>query len=133
MFMAQVLSADRSCQQAVDQVAVKEIWVYLLAYNRIRLMIAEAALIAHRLPRQISYTHTVQRWIAWDAQGNGIDHKDKLHGLFVLITKLRVGERPGRIEPRVVKRRSKSYLLLTKPRAQARAYVQKHDHPKKLK
>ena len=40
--------------------AVKEICVYLLAYNLIRLMMAQAALCAHLLPRQISFKHTVQ-------------------------------------------------------------------------
>ena len=115
------------------EMAVKEIWVYLLAYNLIRLMMAEAARIAHRLPREISFKHTVQMWIAWNAHGNNIDARDKLHGLFVLIAQQQVGKRPGRIEPRAVKRRPKPYRLLTKSRAQARAYVQKHGHPKKAK
>ena len=113
--------------------AVKEVWVYLLAYNLIRLMMVEAALIAHRLPREISFKHTVQMWIAWNSHGHGVDCKDKLHGLFVLIAQQRVGKRPGRVEPRAVKRRPKPYRLLTKPRAQACAYVQKHGHPKKAK
>ena len=113
--------------------AVKEIWVYLLAYNLIRLMMAEAARVAHRLPRQISFKHTVQMWIAWNAHGHGFDRENQLHGLLVLIAQQRVGERPGRIEPRAVKRRPKTYSLLTKTRAQARAHVQKHGHPKKVK
>ena len=41
-----------SCQ--TPAMAIKEIWVYLLAYNLIRLMMAQAALLAHRLPRQLS-------------------------------------------------------------------------------
>lgn len=45
--------------------AIKEIWVYLLAYNLIRLMMAQAALLADRLPRQLSFKHAVQLWIAW--------------------------------------------------------------------
>ena len=44
-----------------------------------------------------------------------------------------LGERPGRIEPRALKRRPKPYPLLTKPRAQAREIVRKHGHDKKLK
>lgn len=52
-----------SCQ--TPEMAIKEIWVYLLAYNLIRLMMAQAALTAHRLPRQISFKHTVQIWIGW--------------------------------------------------------------------
>jgi len=44
-----------------------------------------------------------------------------------------IGNRPGRIEPRAVKRRPKPYPLLTKTRAQAREQVKKYGHPKKLK
>lgn len=120
-----------SCQ--TPAMATKEIWVYLLAYNLIRLMMAQAALLAHRLPRQLSFKHTVQIWIAWAPHANPIDHDDKLHGLFVLIAQQRVGERPGRIEPRALKRRPRTYPLLTKPRAMARAYIKQHGHPKKVK
>ena len=126
------LGMDRlSCQ--TPEMAIKEIWVYLLAYNLIRLMMAQAALLAHRLPRQLSFKHTVQIWIAWDHHANQIDNDDKLHGLFVLIAQQRVAERPGRIEPRAIKRRPKPYPLLTKPRAIMREYVREHGHPKKLK
>jgi hypothetical protein len=119
-----------SCQ--TPAMAIKEIWVYLLAYNLIRLMMAQAALLAHRLPRQLSFKHTVQIWIAWIQHANRIDD-DKLYGLFALIAQQRVGERPGRIEPRALKRRPKPYTVLTKPRATARALVREHGHPKKLK
>ena len=120
-----------SCQ--TPAMAIKEIWVYLLAYNLIRLMMAQAALLARRLPRQLSFKHTVQIWIAWTEHANQFDDDDKLDGLFVLIAQQRVGDRPGRIEPRALKRRPRPYPLLTKPRAAARAHVQKHGHPKKPK
>jgi hypothetical protein len=120
-----------SCQ--TPAMATKEIWVYLLAYNLIRLMMAQAALLANRLPRQLSFKHTVQIWIAWTQHANRIDHDDKLHGLFVLIAQQQVGDRPGRIEPRALKRRPKPYPLLTKSRAIARAHIREHGHPKKLK
>ena len=120
-----------SCQRPA--MAIKEIWVYLLAYNLVRLMMAQAALLADRLPRQLSFKHTVQIWIAWAQHGHGTEHDDRLYGLFVLIAQQRVGQRPGRIEPRAIKRRPKPYPLLTKTRTLARAYVRKHGHPKKLK
>jgi hypothetical protein len=120
-----------SCQ--TPEMARKEIWVYLLAYNLIRLMMAQAALLARRLPRQLSFKHTVQIWVAWTRHADGIDHNDKRYGLLVLIAQQRVGDRPGRIEPRALKRRPKSYPLLTQPRAIMREYVQDHGHPKKLK
>jgi hypothetical protein len=120
-----------SCQ--TPAMVIKEIWVYLLAYNLIRLMMAQAALLAHRLPRQLSFKHTVQIWIAWTQHASGIDHDDKLHGLFILIAQQHVGDRPGRVEPRALKRRPKPYPILTKPRATIREYIREHGHPKKLK
>ncbi len=120
-----------SCQ--TPAMAIKEIWVYLLAYNLIRLLMAQAALLADRLPRQLSFKHTVQIWIAWAEHRTGTEHNHRLHGLFVLIAQHRVGQRPGRIEPRAIKRRPKPYPLLTQTRVLARAYVRKHGHPEKLK
>ena len=113
--------------------AIKEIWVYLLAYNLIRLMMAQAALLAETLPRQLSFKHTVQIWIAWGHCGMGTPPDEKLCGLFVLIAQQQVGDRPGRIEPRAIKRRPKPFPLLTRPREQARERVRKYGHPKKLK
>jgi hypothetical protein len=41
------------------------------------------------------------------------------------IAEQKIGDRPDRIEPRMVKRRPKSYKLLNKPRAQARKRIPK--------
>jgi hypothetical protein len=113
--------------------AEKEIWVYLLAYNLIRLMMAQAALLADRLPRELSFKHTLQLGVAWTGRG-GDHHSDQtLVCLLTLIAQQRVGNRPGRIEPRAVKRRPKQYPLLTQPRPIAREIVRKNGHPKKLK
>lgn len=111
--------------------AQKEIWVYLLADNLIRLMMAQSALLADRLPRQLSFKHTLQIWIAWDH--HGADHDDKLYGLFFLIAQRQVGDRPGRIEPRAIKRRPKPFPRLTETRKIAKEKVRKHGHPEKLK
>jgi hypothetical protein len=113
--------------------AIKEIWIYLLAYNLIRLIMAQSALLAERLPRQLSFKHTLQLWTAWGQQGIGIEDEAKLARLFVLIAQQQVGNRPGRIEPRAVKRRPKPFPLLTQPRDVARKTILKNGHPKKLK
>jgi Transposase DDE domain len=110
--------------------AQKEIWVYLLAYNLIRLMMAQAALLADCLPRQLSFKHTVQIWIAWGHSQNSVADID---GLFVLIAQQKVGNRLGRIEPRAIKRRPKQFPMLTQSRELARTHVRKYGHPKKLK
>ncbi len=120
-----------SCR--TPDMAIKELWVYLLAYNLIRLMMAQAAQLAKRLPRELSFKHTLQIWIAWDYYAHGNENDHTLQSLFVLIAQQRVGDRPGRIEPRAVKRRPKPYPLLTESRARARARVRRHGHPKKLK
>ena len=113
------------------EMAVKELWVYLLAYNLIRLLMAQAALLADQIPRQLSFKHTVQIWIAWQQRGGGGHDAVSITALLVLIAEPRVGLRPGRIEPRARKRRPKPFPLLTKPRQAARDEVRKNGHPKK--
>lgn len=112
---------------------IKELWVYLLAHNLIRLIMAQAALLADRLPRELSFKHSLQLWMAWRQRGPCADHDEKLAVLFVLIAQQRVGNRPRRIEPRAIKRRPKPYPLLAKPRHSARDDVIKNGHPTKLK
>ena len=42
--------------------AIKEIWVILLAYNLIRLMMSQSAVLADLSPRKISFKHCLQLW-----------------------------------------------------------------------
>jgi Transposase DDE domain len=120
-----------SCK--TPSMAQKEIWVYLLAYNLIRLMMAQAATLADCRPRALSFKHTLQLWVAWGQHGGGTAPDDELHALFVLIAEQRVGNRPGRIEPRAIKRRPKPFPLLMESRSMAREKVRKHGHPRKVK
>jgi hypothetical protein len=113
------------------EMARKELWVYLLAYNLIRLLMAQAALLADQVPRQLSFKHTVQVWISWHQRGGGSYDGIVMHGLLLLIAEPRVGLRPGRIEPRQLKRRLKTFPLMTKPRREAREEVRLNGHPKK--
>ena len=113
------------------EMAIKELWVYLLAYNLIRLLMAQAALLADQIPRQLSFKHTVQIWIAWQQRGGGTHDAVSINALLVLIAEPRVGLRPGRVEPRALKRRPKPFPLLTKPRSDAKEEIRKHGHPKK--
>jgi hypothetical protein len=120
-----------SCK--TPQMNEKEMWVYFLAYNLIRLIMAQAALQADLLPRQLSFKHSLQIWVIWSQQQFITTDVEDTSRLFFMIASLTVGNRPGRIEPRAVKRRSKPYSLLTQPRHQARAEVKKNGHPQKLK
>jgi hypothetical protein len=119
-----------SCKSAA--MAEKEIWVYLLAYNLIRLMMAQSALLADTSPRQLSFKHCLQIWLCASLKVD-LCTPEQLLSLLTLIAQQRVAKRPGRIEPRAVKRRPKPYPLLMLPRAEARENVRKYGHPKKLK
>jgi hypothetical protein len=111
-----------SCQ--TPQMNEKEIWVYLLAYNLIRSLMAQAALQAGVHPRHLSFKHTVQIWIEWNSRTRVLPHHHAT--MLRLIAQLRVGNRPGRIEPRARKRRPKSYPWLKMPRTQARLQIRKY-------
>lgn len=115
------------------EMAVKEIWVYLLAYNLIRMMMAQAAGYAHCLPRQLSFKHAVQICVVLPQYRDLLLQDDKRRILFELIAQQQVGNRPDRVEPRAVKRRPNRYPLLTIPREIARAKIRKHGHPAKTK
>ena len=119
-----------SCK--TPEMGIKEIWVYLLAYNLIRLMMAQSALLADIKPRTLSFKHCLQLWLHYVQHLRYVD-EDNNEGLFMMMAEQRVGNRPGRIEPRAVKRRPKPFPLLMKPRDVARAEVMKYGHPKKLK
>jgi len=108
------------------QMVEKELWVHLLAYNLIRLLMAQAAREAGVYPRQMSFKHTVQLWTEWTA--HRVDLTADPATLFRLIAQPSVGNRPGRIEPRARKRRPKSYPWLKVPRDEARENVRRYGH-----
>lgn len=109
----------------------KEVWVYLLAYNLIRRVMVEASDWADCLPQHLSFKHTVQ--IVRQIAARSPLHDDERDCLMKQITTLRVGQRPGRVEPRALKRRPSPHPLLKTPRPIAREQIRQHGHPKKLK
>lgn len=119
-----------SCR--TPEMAIKEIWVYLLAYNLIRLMMAQSAMLTDIKPRNISFKHCLQLWLYYVRQSQVLNDEG-LKLLFKMMAQQRAANRPGRIEPRAVKRRPKPYPLMMSPRVEARAAVKKHGHPKKIK
>ena len=56
-----------SCQ--TPEMNEKQLWVHLLAYNVIRLLMAQAACNAGIDPRTLSFKHTVQLWTEWVSRG----------------------------------------------------------------
>ena len=102
----------------------KEVWAHLLAYNLVRQAMACAARAGRCRPRQLSFAGAVQtlealRWAL--LLGEPDRQADLVRAVLLAISSHRVGDRPGRCEPRKVKRRPKGYPRLMKPRAQERA------------
>jgi Transposase DDE domain len=101
----------------------KEIWVHALAYNIIRAYTASAAMTNGVEPRQLSFKGTLQAILAF-RDSIRMAHPQRRAQLwtamFVVIGYDRVGDRPGRVEPRCKKRRPKPYRMLTVPRKEAR-------------
>jgi hypothetical protein len=95
----------------------KEIWAHLLAYNLIRKIMAQAAVIYKKQPRQLSFKLTLQLLEAFRAMGIFQENNQISYSQFLrAVVNKTIGNRPGRQEPRRIKRRPKPYPLLMKPR-----------------
>jgi len=105
----------------VPTMVEKERWVYLLAYNLIRLLMAQAAATHGTSPRALSFKHTVQLFSEFSLRELARAHTPTLTLLLRLIAQQRVGHRAGRCEPRARKRRPKSYPWLKVSRHVARS------------
>lgn len=108
----------------------RELYTTLPAYNLIRTTAASAALLHGKQPRQISFTATSQYVLAsWMSLSCGLVPAAQLaaHCLRMLrqIAACEVANRPGRLEPRVLKRRRHGYQLMQKPRPALRAELRK--------
>ena len=66
----------------------KQLWVHLLAYNVIRLLMAQAASNAGVDPRDLSFKHTVQLWTEWVSRG--LSATKDCGRLFTLIAQCRI-------------------------------------------
>lgn len=106
----------------------KEIAVHLLAYNLVRAVMAQAASLGHVLPRQLSFKAALQLIRAFE---ESLRHAPQ--GRLMLrqgylmagIVQIRLPDRPGRVEPRVVKRRPNQHALMTQPRHALKAAILK--------
>jgi len=96
----------------------KEIWAHLLAYNLIRSVMWEAAKRSSGRARQLSVKGTMQHVHSF-REVPAIAALEDL--LLQLVGRQIVPYRPDRIEPRVRKRRPKSYPLMTRPRSELKA------------
>jgi len=108
------------------QMIRKEAAVHLLAYTMARAVMAQAANLGGVLARTLSFKSTLQVLNAYHQQlRHAAGKRIRLMISHVLgaITMLHIHQRPGRAEPRALKRRPKPHRLLTEPRAVARAAI----------
>ena len=88
----------------------KEIWAHLLAYNLLRTVMAVAAAEHGIEPRQVSFKGAKQAVTAFAPKIEAARPEDRpalIDALLAVIAYHRVGDRPGRWEPRARKRRPK--------------------------
>src|SRR3954468_781635 len=101
----------------------KEIWAHLLAYNLLRTAMAVAAAEVGIEPREVSFKGAKQAVTAFAPKIEAARPEDRpalIDALLEVIAYHRVGDRPGRWEPRARKRRPKPGARLTQPRAEAK-------------
>lgn len=101
----------------------KEILMHLIAYNAIRLLIVDAAESVKQAPRRISFKASIQALRHWEPLFSRADLSDRerrslMESLRKVIAANILTQRPGRQEPRCIKRRPKPFALLTAPRHQ---------------
>jgi hypothetical protein len=97
--------------ESVDGVH-KEIWMFALVYNLVRMVMLEAARRQEVQPDRISFADALH-WLMYAPPGQALPE---------LIVN---PHRPDRIEPRAVKRRQKPHDLLNKPRNEMREALRK--------
>jgi hypothetical protein len=139
--LKQTLGIDQ-LRCTAPELVERELWMHVLAYNLVRKVMAQAACWAQEhppqrrrrrqevveekvcLPRQLSFNGAVEQVLAWwqeNTTGASAGQAGGYERLLVAVSRQRVGQRPGRCEPRAVKRRPKEYDRLMEPRATARA------------
>lgn len=99
----------------------KEILMHLIVYNAIRLLMLDAVDKAKLPARRIGFKASMQALRQWEPLFNRTDLKPKertrlIASLLQAIADTIVIARPGRREPRCVKRRPKPFPLLNAPR-----------------
>lgn len=101
----------------------KEILMYFIAYNAIRRLIVGAANTVECAPRRISFKASIQALRQWEPQfhrqaASESERQRLLESLYEAIGARQITARPGRREPRCLKRRPKPFALLTTSRHQ---------------
>ncbi len=101
------------------EMVLLEVWVTLLAYNLVRKVIATSAALHDKQPRQLGFTLACQAIMSsWMLLATGSARNPRRQWATALqrIAHNEVANRPGRVEPRVLKRRLHGYPLMRQSR-----------------
>lgn len=103
----------------------REVWLHVIAYNLVRSLMQEAAIVHHVDLARLSFKGTLDTLRHFADAVHASTGKPRKQALLIdamleLIAKDQLPFRPGRVEPRAKKRRPKNYHLLTKPRRKMR-------------
>ena len=99
--------------------------MHLLAYNLVRTLMFQAGVTYQVTPVTLSFQATIQHLLNFSgelAHESEPETRRRIHKeLLYSISKEQLPNRPGRVEPRLKKRRPKIYGWLKKPRKQMQA------------
>lgn len=114
----EIMSMDMLSCKTPDMVR-KEIGIHFLGYNFIRIIMAEACMRYDAIPNHVSFKGTVQlinNFMPHFINSSNKQNKKMFDELLKNVVKNIIGNRPGRVEPRRVKRRPKPFDTLNRPR-----------------
>lgn len=121
--------AELSCH--TPEMLEREFLVYFLAYNLIRVTMVDAGHIADLNPRQLSFKSAKDAWLSLGTSTklNGSEDIQEVEAirandyawLLWSIATSKLVARPGRQEPRKIKRRNSKYEYLKQPRNKEKA------------
>jgi hypothetical protein len=111
----------------------KEILMHFIAYNLIRLLMQEAAIVGSVPLERISFKGALDTFRQYVTAMGTKRAQKRVRAIYrTLVGAIARGQvpyRPGRREPRAVKRRPKRHQLLTAPRHQFREYRHRGKYP----
>jgi hypothetical protein len=92
----------------------REIAVAVLGYNLVRLLMSDTAAVLDVHPREISFSHARDAWISFSDE---LETTNDLMWIILSASSRLVRDRPGREEPRAIKKRNMTkYPKLKEPR-----------------
>lgn len=115
----------------------KEITLFVIAYNLIRILIWEAVLEKNVDPFRISVAGTIaiiRQWAPMLARIKERDHRNSLANLMMEFIAAEILPRRGyrKRQPRALKRRMKNFQLMTKPRSEFMEIEHRHKYKKNI-